>query len=278
MELEIMEDKLEEVDYIGPGGWVKVHRKLLSWQWISSPNHVAVFLNILLHANYKESKWRSETIRPGQLLTGRKQLMDWTGLSEKQIRKCLEDLEKSKEIGRRRTNQFSIITILKWDEYQGDDKNRADGGQSEGKSKGSPRATSKKVNKYKKEKNNTVVTGFFEKEQSQELDELPASELAIKVLTALNTICFTGFRPGKTTLSFINARIKEKYTYEDFVAVITHRKELWANNPKMQEFLRPKTLFNSENFDGYLQAAKNALKPKTDPLDAFFEQYTKEGA
>lgn len=137
-------------DYIGPGGWVKVHRKILTWQWVTSANHVAVFIQLLLHANYKESKWRKETLLPGQVLTGRKQLMEWTGLSEKQIRRCLDDLEESGELGRRRTNQYSIITLLKWDEYQGEDQPRAVGGQSEG----SPRATSKKANKYNKGKNN----------------------------------------------------------------------------------------------------------------------------
>lgn len=126
-----------------------------------------------------------------------------------------------------------------------------------------------------------VATGFFEKDDKQELEEIPVSELAGKVLTALNTICFRSFRPSKSSLQHINARIKEKYTYEDFVAVIKHRQELWGNSSKMEEFLRPKTLFNSENFDGYLQAAKNADKPKLDPLDAFFEQYAprvQEGA
>lgn len=116
-----------------------------------------------------------------------------------------------------------------------------------------------------------LATGFFESDEKQELEEIQADDLAIKVLTALNTICFSAFRPTKTNLKFINARIKEKYTYEDFVAVIKHRNELWAQSEKMNEYLRPKTLFNSENFDGYLQTAKNADKPKIDPLDRLAE-------
>jgi uncharacterized phage protein (TIGR02220 family) len=120
----------------------------------------------------------------------------------------------------------------------------------------------------------TIAVGFFEKDERLELEEVSADELAIKVLTALNSICFKNFMPVKSNQKFINARIDEKYTYEDFVSVITHRNQLWSQSDKMAEFLRPKTLFNSENFDGYLQAAKNANKPKIDPLDALFEQYT----
>jgi uncharacterized phage protein (TIGR02220 family) len=115
----------------------------------------------------------------------------------------------------------------------------------------------------------SVANGFFEKSEKQEVDEEGAPELAIKVLTALNTICFTNFRPSKSSLKHINGRIKEGYTYEDFVEVIKNRNELWANNPKMSEYLRPKTLFNSDNFDGYLQAAKNADKEQIDPLEQF---------
>jgi uncharacterized phage protein (TIGR02220 family) len=118
-----------------------------------------------------------------------------------------------------------------------------------------------------------VASSFFEPDDKQELEEVEAEELPIKVLTALNTICFRNFRPVKANLQFINARIKEGYTYEDFVAAITHRKKLWGDSPKMQEYLRPKTLFNGENFDGYVQAAKTADKPILDPLDAFFEPY-----
>lgn len=118
-----------------------------------------------------------------------------------------------------------------------------------------------------------VVAGFFEPEPPQEIEEIKADELPLKILTALNTICFTGFRPGKANMGFINARVKEGYSYEDFVAVIKHRQKLWGNDKKMSEYLRPKTLFNSENFDGYLQASKNADKPIVDPLDAFFEPY-----
>ncbi|MGK3946819.1 hypothetical protein ABK046_51700, partial [Streptomyces caeruleatus] len=66
-------------------GWVKLHRKIALWQWASSPNHMSLFMQLLLRANHKATKWRKETIEPGQLLTGRKQLMDWTGLSEMQI-------------------------------------------------------------------------------------------------------------------------------------------------------------------------------------------------
>lgn len=139
-----------------------------------------------------------------------------------------------------------------------------------------PSATDRQTDRQTGDKSPaSVASGFFEKDEKLELEEVSADELAIKVLTALNSICFKNFRPVKSNLKFINARIDENYTYEDFVSVITHRNQLWSQSDKMAEFLRPKTLFNSENFDGYLQASKNADKPKLDPLDALFEPYLK---
>lgn len=103
-------------------GWIKLHRKIATWQWASSPNHMTLFMQLLLRANHKQSKWRLEVIEPGQVLTGRKQLMDWTGLTERQVRKCLDDLESTKEIVRKRSAKYSIITIANWKTYQSDDR------------------------------------------------------------------------------------------------------------------------------------------------------------
>lgn len=135
-------------DYIGPGGWVKVHRKITTWRWASSSNHMALFMQILLRANYKATTWRKETILPGQLLTGSKQLSDWTGLSRMQVRRALKDMEESGEITSNSTNKYSIITVTNWESYQVSDQ------QATNKEPTSDQqvTTSKKANNTKKEK------------------------------------------------------------------------------------------------------------------------------
>lgn len=101
-------------------GWIKLYRRLLEWQWISSPNHLVVFMHLLLRSNFRVTTWRNETILPGHLLTGRKQLASWTGLSETQVRIVLRDLCRTKEIAVKATKNYSIISIANWDLYQGD--------------------------------------------------------------------------------------------------------------------------------------------------------------
>ena len=32
-------------------GWIKIHRKLLEWEWADDPNMVALWIHLLLNAN-----------------------------------------------------------------------------------------------------------------------------------------------------------------------------------------------------------------------------------
>jgi hypothetical protein len=99
-------------------GWIKLHRNIANWRWATSPNHIALFMQILIRANFKETHWRKEMVKPGQILTGRKQLSVWTGLSEAQIRTVLRDLQDTQEITIKTTKTYSIITIVNWLNYQ----------------------------------------------------------------------------------------------------------------------------------------------------------------
>lgn len=52
-------------------------------------------------------------------------------------------------------------------------------------------------------------------------------------------------------LKFIIARLREGYEFDDFKTVIDKKTLEWKDT-KNEVYLRPKTLFNSENFDNYL--------------------------
>lgn len=64
---------------------------------------------------------------------------------------------------------------------------------------------------------------------------------------------------SKANQALIHARLSENNTLEDFKLVIDFKTYQWLNDPKMQIYLRPKTLFGSK-FDEYLVAAKKAVK------------------
>ena len=58
---------------------------------------------------------------------------------------------------------------------------------------------------------------------------------------------------SKDTRQHINARLAEGYTVADFQAVIDKRCAAWLGDPKMEEYLRPATLFGPK-FESYLNA------------------------
>lgn len=64
----------------------------------------------------------------------------------------------------------------------------------------------------------------------------------------------------------ISGRLSDGYTVEDLKMVIDFKNDEWSNDPKMAQYIRPATLFQTGKFGGYLAAAKTAPKVKTSSL------------
>lgn len=70
----------------------------------------------------------------------------------------------------------------------------------------------------------------------------------------------------------IKTRLGEGFTVDEMKLVIDHTSKNWTNDPFWSRLNRISTIFNGK-FNDYLSEAQNAVKPKIDPLDAFFAQY-----
>jgi hypothetical protein len=99
-------------------GFIKLHKKILNWEWYSDINTCRLFLHLLLTAKFKDEKWRGLDIKRGQVLTGRKKLAKSTSLTESQIRTSIFKLKSTNEITIKITNEFSIITLTNYELYQ----------------------------------------------------------------------------------------------------------------------------------------------------------------
>ena len=118
-------------------GFIQLHRKLLEWEWYTDQKTFKLFLHCLLKANFKDKDWRGKTIKRGQFVTSISHLSSETGLSIKQVRTALENLESTGEVDKQTTNLNTWITILYYDKYQSEgkpldkptDKPRANKGQ-----------------------------------------------------------------------------------------------------------------------------------------------------
>jgi len=101
-------------------GWVKLHRKLLNWEWYTDANVYRVFTHLLMTVNYEPSSYRGHEILAGSCVTGRIKLSKDLCLSEQAIRTALVKLKSTNEITIKSTNEFSIISITNWQSYQDD--------------------------------------------------------------------------------------------------------------------------------------------------------------
>jgi len=59
-----------------------------------------------------------------------------------------------------------------------------------------------------------------------------------------------------TSAKSIKARIQDGATLQDLLLVIDFCHAMWWGDPKMETFVRPKTLFGKENFPEYLVRAR----------------------
>lgn len=107
------------------GNFVKTYRSLMHWEWYQTPHMGHLYMHLILSANYVDSKWRGMLVKRGQLVTGLNSLSVATGISVQAIRTCLKRLENTGEINRQSTNQFSIITICNYSQYQAREEGRS---------------------------------------------------------------------------------------------------------------------------------------------------------
>jgi len=103
-------------------GWIKLHRKILDWEWYDDPNTFRLFLHLLLIANHEDKKYRGVLVKRGSVVTGRIKLAEELGLSEREVRTALTKLKSTSEVTSKSTNKFTIVSIINYDKYQQNDQ------------------------------------------------------------------------------------------------------------------------------------------------------------
>lgn len=103
-------------------GFIKIHRKLLTWEWYTDINVRVLFFHCLLKANHKSERWQGIEIKAGQFVTSYGHLAKECGLSTQQTRTAIDKLKLTGEITSQTTSRYSIITIRNWYLYQTNNK------------------------------------------------------------------------------------------------------------------------------------------------------------
>jgi len=108
--------------------------------------------------------------------------------------------------------------------------------------------TKEPINLITKEPNKPIKTPLSGKPDAS--DELKSQ--AIEILEYLNANTQRNYRPVDSNLKLIAARLKSGATDLQCREVIFNKCQQWGKDPKMSEYLRPATLFNSTKFEQYL--------------------------
>jgi len=101
-------------------GYIKLFRKIDEWEWYSDGNTFRLFLELLLRANYKSSKYRGYDVPRGSVIFGRKEFAKKLKMSEREIRTSLSHLKSTSEVTTKSTNRFTIVCICQYESYQGE--------------------------------------------------------------------------------------------------------------------------------------------------------------
>lgn len=92
-----------------------------------------------------------------------------------------------------------------------------------------------------------VINTLSGKPDAEHADLMQAKE----AIDYLNEKTNSGFQKVETNLRMVRARLAEGFSIEVVKSVIDRQVERWGSDPKMSEYLRPKTLFAASNFASY---------------------------
>lgn len=108
-------------------GWIKSHRAILDNPIVcKDADHYAVWGYLLHNAAHTPTdamfNGKRMTLKPGQLIAGRKRIAEFFKIKESKVQRILMLFENERQIERQTTNTNSLISITNWVLYQSDEQ------------------------------------------------------------------------------------------------------------------------------------------------------------
>lgn len=110
--------------------FIKLHRKMLEWEWYKDTNTFVLFIHCLLMANWKDGKFMGHTIPRGSFVSSYPQLAHQTNLSIQNVRTAIAHLKSTGELTVKSHAKFSVITVINYNKYQDANRQLTDNQQS----------------------------------------------------------------------------------------------------------------------------------------------------
>ena len=136
------------------GGYVKLYRSFLDWEWYDDEACHRLFIHFLMIANWQESRWQGQTIPAGSKIISQVELAKRFGWSRQKLGRTLDKLKSTGEVISKPGTKWTLVTVANWAKYQGQDattghqsgNDRASIGHQPGTDKESKNIRSKEVN------------------------------------------------------------------------------------------------------------------------------------
>jgi len=103
------------------GGFIKIHRSMLDWEWYQDDRCVRLLLHLHLKANYLPGRWKGKDVEPGQVVTSTVALAEQLGWSRSALVRTLDRLKLAREVDTKADSKWTLVTLIKWDKFQNDD-------------------------------------------------------------------------------------------------------------------------------------------------------------
>ena len=96
-------------------GFIKLPNDLTEWAWFDDNNTLAVYVRLVLGANWKDREYKNVHLKRGQIVTTIPQIAEQSGLTIQQVRTVIDRLKSTGKITVERTSKFSIITLIEYE-------------------------------------------------------------------------------------------------------------------------------------------------------------------
>lgn len=238
-------------------GWIKLYRQLQDCPiWYGERfSKGQAWVDLLMLANHSDKKIMFNgdfiTIQRGQYLTSMVKLSEKWRWNRKTVSSFLKLLENDNMITKVTDNTKTLITIVNYGIYQPENEIV---GQPTGQPYTQPigqQRDNPTDNPLDTNKNDKNIKNKEEREERK--NEKKDTHLLERkqIIDYLNQKLGTRYRHGSDiNKKYINARLNEGYTVDDFYEVIDKKCGEWKGTER-EKYLRPETLFGNK-FESYL--------------------------
>lgn len=114
--------RLQQPRTHGGKGFALLHRKIMDVPFYKDPEAAHLWIHLLLRANHEQSLVSTDigdvTCERGEFITGRNTLAFETGLSPDRVKSLLRKFQNLGMITTKSNNRFTVLRVVKYDEYQ----------------------------------------------------------------------------------------------------------------------------------------------------------------